>query len=133
MKISVEKYAQTLQELTEGKSREEAKKIVADFFRILTANNDLPKAEKIIEAYKIISDKVDGVISAKVSSAIELEKDAVDCVTKYIKRKTGAEKIRIEKEIDKKLLGGTVIEYGDKILDLSLKTRIRELKNKMSK
>jgi F-type H+-transporting ATPase subunit delta len=133
MKISAEKYAQTLYELTEEKSKDEIKKIIADFFRVLMSHNDLAKAEEIINELESISNKKEGIVDAKALSAIELSNDSVEIIKAFIKKKTGAGKVNITKEINKDLLGGTIIEYGDKILDLSLRARIKELKQKMIK
>jgi len=39
----------------------------------------------------------------------------------------------MSEKVDKKLLGGIVIKYGDKVLNGSLKNSLVELKNKMVK
>ena len=133
MKISAEKYAQTLTELAEGKNDNEIKKIVANFFRVLLSHNDLAKAGKIINELEAINNKKEGIVSAKVLSAAELNNDSIEVIQNFIKKKSGAEKINITKEISRDLLGGAVIEYEDKILDLSLRLRIKELRQKMIK
>lgn len=133
MKISAAKYAQTLFELTEGKEKNEIKKIINDFLKVLVVNNDFTKANEIINEFEKIIDKQEGIVRTKVLSANELEKESVNAISQFIKEKTDAKKIEIEQEIKKDLLGGVVIRFGDKVIDASLKAKLRELKNKLTK
>lgn len=133
MKISAEKYALTLSELTDGKSKDGIKKVITDFLRVLVANNDLSKSDAIIAEMEKINDKKDGIVKASIVSANELGNESIDAISEFIKSKTGAEKVKINQEKNKDLLGGVVIRYGDKIVDSSLRARVNELKKKMIK
>jgi len=53
-------------------------------------------------------------------------------VVDYLKVKTGAKKVILDEEIDKKLIGGFVLRYNSKVVDASLKTSLEDLKNKIS-
>jgi len=133
MKISAEKYALTLSGLTDGKSKDGIKKVITDFLRVLISNNDLSKSDAIIAEMEKINDKKDGIVKASIVSANELENESIDAISEFIKSKTGAEKVKINQEKNKDLLGGVVIRYGDKIVDSSLRARVNELKKKMIK
>ena len=39
----------------------------------------------------------------------------------------GAKKVTVVKKVDKSLLGGLVVEVGDKMIDLSIKSQISDL------
>jgi F-type H+-transporting ATPase subunit delta len=131
MKISAKKYAQALFDLTAGKSKKEAGSTIKEFIRVLLVNNDFSKAEKIIDEFKNICDQKEGVIRAKVFSATELADNSLKLISKYLKEKTGAQKVALEKVVKKDLIGGLIVRYGDRVLDLSLKNRVKELKKKM--
>ncbi|MCX6796796.1 MAG: ATP synthase F1 subunit delta [Candidatus Falkowbacteria bacterium] len=131
MKISAKKYAQALFDLTAGKSKKEAGSAIKEFIRVLLVNNDFSKAEKIIDEFKNICDQKEGVIRAKVFSATELADNSLKLISKYLKEKTGAQKVALEKVVKKDLIGGLIVRYGDRVLDLSLKNRVKELKKKM--
>lgn len=133
MRISAKKYAQALFDSAEGKNKDEIKKIIGDFLKVLALNNDFAKADLIIEEYEKIKEKKDGIMRASIASAIKLENETIDFIRVFIKNKIGAKNIKINQEIKKELLGGVVIRYEDKVIDGSLKTRIRELKDKISK
>lgn len=135
MKISAEKYAQTLHDLTAGKdkNKNEIKKIIADFLKVLALNNDLAKADAIVAEMEKVDDEKNGIVKASIASANALSGETVNTISEFVKNKTGAEKIKISQEIKKDLIGGAVLRYGDKIVDFSLKSKLKELKNILSK
>jgi F-type H+-transporting ATPase subunit delta len=133
MKITNKQYAKTLYKLVDGKNKNEVEKIIKEFVAILSENNDLGKIKKIIEAFSVIWDKEKSMVEAEITSAKELDKDMVRLLNGYIVKLSGAKEVVINKNVDKNILGGVIIRYGDKVLDGSLKTKISELKNNMAK
>ena len=51
----------------------------------------------------------------------------------YIVKLTKDKNVNIDKKIDKDILGGVVIKYDDKILDISLRTKLEELRQVLEK
>ena len=89
--------------------------------------------KKIIEAFSVIWNKEKGIVEAEVLSANELSKDVVKLLNGYITKLSGAREVVIREKVEKNLLGGVVIKYGDRVVDRSLKTKISDLKNNMVK
>ena len=133
MKRSSKKYAIALLDLIDGKSKKEAENVIKEFVRVLALNNDLSKAQEIIEEYEKIADSKSNIIRAKVVSAKELENDSLKLISNFIKEVTKAEEVVLEKEVKKELIGGMVIRYGDKVVDYSVQTKIENLKTKLIK
>ena len=133
MNISIKQYAKTLYKLIDGKNKNEAGKMIEEFVAVLALNNDLGKIKKIIEEFGRIWNKEKGIIEAEVISSSELSNDIVNLLDGYILKLSGAKEVILSEKVDKSLLGGVIIRYGDKILDGSLKTKIHELKNNMVK
>ena len=131
MKKTPKKYAEALLDLTEEKNKKEIENVIKNFIRILVLNNDLAKFQEIISEYEKLADSKNNIVRAKVTSAKELENDSLNLVSNFIKEVTKAEEVILEKEIRKELIGGMVINYQDKVLDLSLQNKIKELKEKM--
>jgi F-type H+-transporting ATPase subunit delta len=133
MKISTKQYAQAMFDLTAGQDKKEATKTIAEFVRVLVLNNHLSRAQEIINEFEKLTDAKDNVVRAKVQSAKELENDSLDSVSSFIKEVTRAEKVVLEQEVKKDLLGGVIVRYGDRVIDFSLRNKVRELREKMSK
>jgi len=133
MKITPKQYAQTLYELSKDIKKEDVEKVISDFVRILFANNNASKLDKIIAEYNKIWNSEQGVVDAEIISVRELDTDIVKLLKNYIIKIAGAENIELKKKTDKNILGGVVIKYGDKILDASLRAKVNALKERMKK
>lgn len=133
MKITPKKLALGLHESVEGKSESQIKNAIKNFVEILARLNMLSKAEKIREEFEKIWNSKYGIVECEVVSANKLNKSGVKSVEKRVIEDSAAEKVVITEKIDKNILGGIIIKYGDKVFDASLKTILSGLKEKLAK
>lgn len=131
MKISNTQYAQVLFELTKNGAPKNNKKVIADFAKLLVARHDDFRFDKIISEFNKFWNKEFKIIDAEISSFSDLNKKTEDLLTSYIKKVSAAEEIKSTLKIDKNILGGVVIKYGDKIFDAGLKSRLEKLREKI--
>jgi len=132
MKISVQQYAHSLYDSVIGKTDKEAKIVCQNFVALLGKNRELNKAEEIMDIFIELWNKEHGELVAELISARELGTSTRETVIAYLQEKTGAKKVVLEENIDKKLIGGFVLKYDNKVVDGSLKTSLAELKSKIS-
>jgi F-type H+-transporting ATPase subunit delta len=132
MKLTNKKYAQALFESVNDKSEKEINVILKNFTTLLIKNNALAKIDKIIEEFDDIWNKENKIVKATITTAQEIDKSTSISLENYIKELSGAEKLEVENKINKDLISGTIIKYGDRILDNSLKTKINNLRIKMN-
>ena len=133
MKITNKKYAQVLFESVQNKNEEEINIILKNFIELLIKKNALSKIDKIINEFNNIWNKENKIVKATITTAKDFDESTFGSLKKYIKDLSGAEKLEINRKIDKSLISGTIIKYGDRILDNSLKTKINNLRIKMLK
>jgi F-type H+-transporting ATPase subunit delta len=131
MKLTNKKYAQALFESVNGKSEKEIDVILKNFTTLLIKKNALAKIDKILEEFDDIWNKENKIVKTTITTAQELGQETTESLENYIKKLSGAEKLEVEKKINKDLISGTIIKYGDRILDNSLKTKINNLRIKM--
>jgi len=131
MKISARQYAQGLYDSVVEKTEAQIKIALKNFTALLAKNLDFNKVKEIIERFEEIWEKEHGELRAELLSARELGPTARETVIDYLKKKTGAKKIMLGEEVDRKLLGGFVLKYNNKVLDGSLKTSLAELKEEI--
>ncbi len=132
MKISSKQYAQALVETVSDKKGKTVGEAIDNFVKLLTQNNDLKLANEIYGQITDIYNEQEGILDAQVFSAKVLGKKE-NVVKQQIKSETGAKEINLENIVDKNILGGMIIKYGDKILDMSLKARLEELRRHLTK
>jgi F-type H+-transporting ATPase subunit delta len=93
----------------------------------------LESVEYIDEIYKDFVDLVNKLkqqVSIEVVSTINLNKKIITEIKKSVDSKTGLD-VRIKNTVDKSIIGGLVIRIGDRVIDLSIKNKIKDLKEKL--
>jgi F-type H+-transporting ATPase subunit delta len=133
MRITPKQFALSLYESVEGKSAGEVKAVIKKFVEILAEKNQIALADKIINEFSKIWQVEHGQIEAEITSANELSRETVKLLKAYIAKLSGAREIKVDEKVDRNILGGVVIKYGDKVLDGSLKNSLAELKDKLIK
>jgi len=133
MKILAKQYALSLYQALENKNNAEVKNVIKKFIIILIKNNQLTKIDEIIREFIKIWNREKKIIEAELTGARELKSDVIKNIRNYILVITKANEVCLETKVDKNILGGVIIKYGDKVLDGSLKGRLIDLKSKMIK
>lgn len=124
MRANDKQYAQALLESTHNRSESELVKIIKDFALLLKTDNQIVKLDRIIGHFQRFWNKENFYVEAEIVSAHELDDAAVSFLEQYIKKQSGAKEVTINSRIDKSVLGGVIIKYGDRILDAGLKSRL---------
>jgi len=88
----------------------------------LAANNSIDKADKVAEAFSKLMKAKRGEVDAKITSAAALTKAQEKQVADVLKKAHGD--VSVSFLVDSSILGGLVVEVGDKNLDMSVASKI---------
>lgn len=127
MKYSSKQYAKAFYESLCDKEKEESRDLIKNFVSLVVANGDIKKMDNIIDEFNKIWDKKKGIIEVEISSAKKIDDETLDTLRSYLKEKLKALEIKVNEKQNKFLLGGAVLKYKDKIIDGSIRTRIKNL------
>lgn len=133
MRIKAEQYASALYQVTAGKTSAQVKSLIVKLAEKIMANRDSHKLPAIIKSFNQIWNREHNLVEAEVESARKLDSDTIRQLKSYIKKLTLAKELVIKQVENKDIIGGIIIKYGDKVVDASLKTRIIDLRDKLSK
>ena len=133
MKVSPKKYAQLLFEITKDKNPDDIKIEIEKFIKLLIKKNQIKNQNKIIENFINIYNSENDIVNVEVETANPISTEVLSHIETFITKKTGAKKIEFNNKINKSLISGAIIKYGDRILDNSFKTKINNLKNNIVK
>jgi len=128
MRATPKQYALSLFESLKDADESQVKNVVREFAKILIKNNEVAKVERIVRHFIDFWNKGKGIIEAEIISARELEEEIIKLLRYYVVKLVKNKNIKISRKIDKDILGGVIVKYDDKILDLSLKTKLEELR-----
>ena len=86
--------------------------------------------DSIIERFKKLIDKKNGVRRAKIITAFELSDTQLNQINDKLSNLTKTEVVG-DNIIDKSILGGFIAKFDDQMLDMSTKGKLSELKDKI--
>ncbi len=104
---------------------------VVSYLKLLCEKGRLSCFYESAEAYQALLDASEQVVTAKVTSAVELNEQEKEQLGKKLAAQYHKE-IILECNIDETLLGGLLVEIDGKVLDGTLKRRLRDIKEVMS-
>lgn len=119
-------FAKALYEVTKDVPKNHLPEVMEQFVLILQKNNKLKKVEYIIEEFENYAKKQEGIKVVEIETARKLDHTVISKL-----KKTFGEKSEITELLNKELLGGARIKVDDMVYDASLKTQLKNLKEKL--
>lgn len=98
--------------------------------RLLVSKGRSADARAVAEAFARLADDREGIAYATVTTAVPLSGEQLTAVEGQLSRVTG-KRVRAQASVDPALIGGVVARIGDKIIDGSVRTRLRELRREL--
>jgi F-type H+-transporting ATPase subunit delta len=98
---------------------------------LLIESNRVGEAAGVAEEYEALADAAAGRVRATVTTAVELDPEERDKLSHQLSQRLGKE-VRIASVVDKRVLGGLKLQYGDRLIDASLATRLQQLRRRLA-
>lgn len=96
---------------------------LSNLIKILTERRLIHLFDKVAKAYYELYDESRGILRVEAVTAIPLTKEQSDVITKKLSRSLG-KTVVLRNTVDRSILGGVKLRYGDVQLDGSIKTRL---------
>merc|ERR1712164_76951 len=101
-----------------------------NFFSLLAENGRLNETASIISKFEEIQSAAKGEIYANVTVADELTSAQKKSLEKSLKAfMTKGQKLSLQVEVKPEILGGLIVDVGDKHINMSILARIQQLQN----
>lgn len=102
--------------------------VTNNFLVVLAENGRLRHIDTIAKRFAELTMADKGVVKAIVTTVIPLppeeEKELKETLQDIIGQ---GKKVKLEQKIDPSILGGLVVEFGQKVFDMSIKTRAKQM------
>jgi F-type H+-transporting ATPase subunit delta len=109
---------------------DDATKSIKTISAMIIIFDALDYTEQIYKDYTELTNRYKKQVSVEVISAIELDEKLLTEIKKDVDSKTGLD-VRVKNTVDKSIIGGLLIKIGERIIDLSVKNKIEDLKSKL--
>ena len=73
-----------------------------------------------------------GIARATVTAATTLDEASLNQIKAYISKKINKPHVQLTVKTDADIIGGLVINYEDKLLDMSIKSELNKLKQQLN-
>jgi F-type H+-transporting ATPase subunit O len=103
--------------------------IVRNLFRVIAENGRLPLTTKIVDSFDEIMRAHRREVVVKITAAKELSKDVIDAIKQTVNKRllSSGQVPHVTISVDSTILGGLIVQVGDKTLDMSVLTRVTAL------
>ncbi|EKD23626.1 MAG: hypothetical protein ACD_81C00211G0006 [uncultured bacterium] len=132
MKTTPVQYAKALLEATEHKNEQETNDVIARFAKRLRSDGQSSRLAAISSAFSVLWNTAHGVTDAQVTSREQLDEAALTTLKQFIAKRYGSKEVIITNIIDPSIGGGVVIRVGDELIDGSVATQLKKLKNNLA-
>lgn len=105
-------------------------KTTANFLTVLAENNRLGNFSSVFEKFGLLNDAYNGVVEAKVTSAKPLESKILKRLQNSIGKSSfvgEGKTLKLTNKVDPEILGGLVVEVGDRTVDVSIANKVARL------
>jgi F-type H+-transporting ATPase subunit delta len=96
------------------------------FLGLLAHKRRLFVLPEIISAYLVMLGKHKGEVSAELTSAVALSEEQLEAVRQRLAEAMG-QAVTLSTAVDSNLLGGLVVRVGSRMIDASVRTKLRRL------
>jgi F-type H+-transporting ATPase subunit delta len=120
-----------LQIATDGKPSAEQAVQQRNFLHLLADNRRLKLLPEIAVQFELLRSQAERIAEVEVTSARQLSAEQAKQLQLVLERRLGLS-VRLHAQVDKSLLGGAIVRYGDFVVDGSLRGRIERLGAAMS-
>ena len=117
--------------LLDGVLPDDAPAELRNFLGVLFTNNDFGLVDDILQALsRVMSEEAGGPLSAVVTSAVPLSDEERAKIEAALMKRFGAN-LEFTYQVDAEILGGLIVQVGDKLIDDSVRGRLNALRQKI--
>ncbi len=100
---------------------------ITSFLMILVDRRRIVVLEGICQHFRTLIRKLNQIVLAEVTSAVELTDGQKQAVVDQVKSITQARDVELVTKLDPELIGGVIIKVGSQVIDASLRGQLRRL------
>ena len=99
--------------------------------KLLIESDRVRDMEDIVHEFQRLADEAAGRLRATVTTAVELAPKDRDRVAGELSKRLGKE-ISLDVVVDPRILGGLKLQYGDRLVDASVATKLQQLRRRLT-
>ena len=106
-------------------------KAIRSLLGLLLERERIALFPQVADAYAELVERRAGIVKGRVTTATQLSANDREDLVRRLERSSG-KKIRATFAVDESLIGGAMIQVGDRLIDSSLKAQLDELRRELA-
>lgn len=106
--------------------------LTLSFFEIITRKNREPLLSDIAHQFHNVYNEFKGIGKAQVTTTLPLDATLRSEFEKLVRKYSAKEQVELVEKVDPELIGGFILNVGDRQIDASVRNKIKTLKLKFS-
>lgn len=102
-----------------------------NFLELLIEKGRVPEIFRIRREFEELWKVENRRLEVTVTSAVDLDPSVVDKIGTEVEQQTG-QKVELSSRVDPEILGGVVLQVGNKVLDASIRSRLEKLRKSVA-
>lgn len=99
---------------------------------ILTRKNREPLLPSIASEFHNAYNEFKGIGHANITTTLPLDKEMREVIESIVKKLSDRKQVEIDEKVDKDLIGGFILNVGDRQIDASIKSKLKKLSLKFN-
>ncbi|HUY73996.1 MAG TPA: F0F1 ATP synthase subunit delta [Candidatus Dormibacteraeota bacterium] len=99
--------------------------------KLLIESNRVADVDAVAKEYERLADESAGRVRATITTAVELKPADRDRMSAELSKRLGQE-VRMDVVVDPRILGGMKLQYGDRLVDASVLTKLQQLRRRLA-
>jgi F-type H+-transporting ATPase subunit delta len=125
--ITRERRAEAISEVLGERTNREA----VNLAKLLVESGRVRLVGDIVEEYSALADEAAGRVRATATAAVELTQPEKEGLARNLAARLAREVV-LQTTVDPAILGGLVVRIGDRVIDASVATRLRQLRQRLA-
>ena len=99
--------------------------------KLLIESGRVHEIDGIVQEFQDLADDAAGRVRATITTAVELDEKDRDRVGAQLSKRLGKE-VSMRVQVDPSILGGLKVQFGDRLIDASVATRLQQLRRQLT-
>jgi len=104
--------------------------LVLNLAKLLIRKGRSQDARAVASAFNRLADEQEGIAHAQITTAVELSPEQLNAIAAKLTAAMG-KNVRATSVVDPAIIGGLVVKVGDRLVDGSIRTRLKRLRREL--
>ncbi len=123
--INYDKKLSIVKSLFEGKVNE----LVYRFLTLMITKGREAHFHEMVNSFIEQYNSLKNITKVKITSAVKLDAGLVQSMIANLKKKENLQQVELYEELNPEMIGGFILQYGDKMIDSSISRNLNSLRN----